>query len=296
FSRQPAPTKASDIWSFGAMCYELLESEVPFGEIGGGMQKGGAEIPALQAHVSDALKYTITKMLQKETWDRPTAATLIEWATNPQNIKIEYSLLEEGVSQTPPSKEPSSANPTNHAAQATQRFSTPPTETGQSTKRVVSEPPKRGIPKVKHPQKEVEKSGKNKWIRWLLVATVGLASYLLTDFIIVRNVTQKHDTVVAQFDMNVMKADIDNFESLESALNNLLSIRNYEHRSSYRGEDVYLSKRDILIDRTTGIYEEIDRKCKKAPKGTQTERRNYEKREKIIQIQEKIQNETRISY
>lgn len=93
FSRQPAPTKASDIWSFGAMAFELLEGVTPFGEIGGGMQKGGAEIPFIKAPVSDALKYTIFKMLSKETWDRPTAATLIEWANNPNAIEVDYDLL-----------------------------------------------------------------------------------------------------------------------------------------------------------------------------------------------------------
>ena len=93
FSRQPAPTKASDIWSFGAMAFELLEGVTPFGEIGGGMQKGGAEIPFINAPVSDALKYTIFKMLSKETWDRPTAATLVEWTNNPAAIEIDYDLL-----------------------------------------------------------------------------------------------------------------------------------------------------------------------------------------------------------
>lgn len=93
FSRQPAPTKASDIWSFGAMAFELLEGVTPFGEIGGGMQKGGAEIPFINAPVSDALKYTIFKMLSKETWDRPTATTLIEWANNPNAIEVDYDLL-----------------------------------------------------------------------------------------------------------------------------------------------------------------------------------------------------------
>ena len=90
FSRQPAPTKASDIWSFGAMAFELLEGVTPFGEIGGGMQKGGAEIPFINAPVSDALKYTIFKMLSKETWDRPTAATLVKWATNPNAIVTSF--------------------------------------------------------------------------------------------------------------------------------------------------------------------------------------------------------------
>jgi len=93
FSQQPAPTKASDIWSFGAMCFEMLEGDVPFGEIGGGLQKGGAEIPLMTANVSDSLKFVITKMLQKETWDRPTAAKLVEWSANPTAIDIDCSLM-----------------------------------------------------------------------------------------------------------------------------------------------------------------------------------------------------------
>ena len=135
FSRQPAPTKASDIWSFGAMCYELLDGYVPFGAIGGGMQKGGAEIPALQANVSDALKYTITKMLQKETWDRPTAATLLEWAKNPSAIDIDYALLEEDAATIAP--QPSQPQQDNHA---TQHFKTPPTKTAQATQRLDAQP------------------------------------------------------------------------------------------------------------------------------------------------------------
>lgn len=102
FSRQPAPTKASDIWSFGAMAFELLEGVTPFGEIGGGMQKGGAEIPFINAPVSDALKFTIFKMLSKETWDRPTASTLVEWANNPTAIEIDYDLLTDSESAVPP--------------------------------------------------------------------------------------------------------------------------------------------------------------------------------------------------
>ena len=125
FSRQPAPTKASDIWSFGAMVFELLEGVTPFGEIGGGMQKGGAEIPFINAPVSDALKYTIFKMLSKETWDRPTAATLIEWANNPNAIEIDYSLLsEEGNSaQEQPITAPVVETPTPQPeGRVTQRF------------------------------------------------------------------------------------------------------------------------------------------------------------------------------
>lgn len=109
FSRQPAPTKASDIWSFGAMAFELLEGVVPFGEIGGGLQKGGAEIPFINANVSDELKFTIFKMLSKETWDRPTAATLIEWANDPSAIEVDYDLLTEESNAEQPQPAPAPA-------------------------------------------------------------------------------------------------------------------------------------------------------------------------------------------
>ena len=126
FSRQPAPTKASDIWSFGAMAFELLEGVTPFGEIGGGMQKGGAEIPFINAPVSDALKYTIFKMLSKETWDRPTAATLIEWASNPDAIEVDYDLLTEESSTDQPQPAPyTPAIEEVTTGRETQRFGSP---------------------------------------------------------------------------------------------------------------------------------------------------------------------------
>lgn len=89
FSAHPAPTKASDIWSFGATLFELIEGDVPFGELGGSKQCAyKAKIPEITANVSEPLKNIIYSMLDEEPWNRPKAEDLKKWSKKPQTIKI----------------------------------------------------------------------------------------------------------------------------------------------------------------------------------------------------------------
>ena len=91
FSKTPDPVKASDIWSLGATVYEIMSGgHLPYGELGGGMQKSGAELPDIEGDYSEKLKNVVEQMLAFNTWDRPTAETLAAWAADRRKVKINH--------------------------------------------------------------------------------------------------------------------------------------------------------------------------------------------------------------
>lgn len=81
FSKHCMPIKASDIWSLGATVYEIAVGDLPFCGMGGSMQKNGAEIPELPEEFSDTLNKVVMSCMANETWERPTARQLEEFAS-----------------------------------------------------------------------------------------------------------------------------------------------------------------------------------------------------------------------
>ena len=80
FSDDPTAVKATDIWAFGATLFEIITGELPFFGQGGVMLMNGAAIPRINNEVSEQLKHLVYSCMQKETWDRPTAEQIAEYA------------------------------------------------------------------------------------------------------------------------------------------------------------------------------------------------------------------------
>ncbi len=84
FSANPQAVAATDIWAFGVSLFELLVGELPFFGQGGGMLLRGAELPEVHGDFSDDLKSLVRSCLSKDTWERPMAEQLSDYAVKRQ--------------------------------------------------------------------------------------------------------------------------------------------------------------------------------------------------------------------
>ena len=81
FSEKPMIVLASDIWAFGMTLYELMTGDVLWEGMGGCVQLNGARIPAISGKFSPELANLVTSCLAAETWNRPTATQINDYAT-----------------------------------------------------------------------------------------------------------------------------------------------------------------------------------------------------------------------
>ena len=82
FTSSPSAVKATDIWALGATLYELMTGELLFFGQGGVVQLKGAELPELPVSYSQDLRDTVASCLSLDTWSRPTASELSEYAAS----------------------------------------------------------------------------------------------------------------------------------------------------------------------------------------------------------------------
>ena len=80
FTQEAESVNATDIWAFGATLYELMTGSLPFFGQSGVMQLKGAAVPEVPGPYSDQLKNVVKQCLAKDTWDRPMAKQLVQYA------------------------------------------------------------------------------------------------------------------------------------------------------------------------------------------------------------------------
>ena len=103
FGTKPQNVIARDIWAFGAMLYEMMTGDVPFGEYGGLTQNAqNGDIPPINAGYSEDLKNVVYKCLALNPWNRPSADEVLEMIR--QHEEGTHTHIDAAVHKTPSRK------------------------------------------------------------------------------------------------------------------------------------------------------------------------------------------------
>lgn len=79
FTSEPSSVYATDVWALSAAAYELYTGELPFMGQGGVMQLHEAEIPQIPG-ASSSFNQLLKRGMAKETWERPSAGEMSDYA------------------------------------------------------------------------------------------------------------------------------------------------------------------------------------------------------------------------
>ena len=242
FGPKPESVNATDIWALGATLYEMCEGELPFFGQGGGMQLNGAQVPEVQGNYSDDLKQIIQMCLAKETWDRPTASQLHEYA----QAKMNGQTPDNFGGMTPPREQPpvptyNSGNGAYNSNGGQVYYS------GQGTSLEEMEKPKK----------------KGKVIGWI----AGVAAVAAIAIVLVMTLTP-HDSpeliqarenipayleVVESCQQHINEAKYGNYQPLLSARDELQSVKQYESQGKELIPETY--------NHYTNLNSQLDNKC-----------------------------------
>ena len=87
FLENSLPVKASDIWSLGAMMFEVMnDSTLPYGETGGSAQSSDDDYYLqFSEEYSRELTKLVSRCMEYYPWERPTANYLARYSYNKLN-------------------------------------------------------------------------------------------------------------------------------------------------------------------------------------------------------------------